>query len=155
MDGSLDYAAWCVSRKRQIMLESMLDEVKMVTSLCRNRLLSAPPLHMCVTMFECRFGHFFHPRGGGLGSHVTPPNERREEPRMWRHPTSAKSVKLSPGTVSRESAAVSHERVGRARVDETVHLPHERLGCRRRLLFGQGGHDSIEVFVGGVEQPLS
>ena len=30
MGGSLDYAAWCVSRKRQIMLESMLDEVKMV-----------------------------------------------------------------------------------------------------------------------------
>ena len=130
------------------MLESMLDEVKIV-------IFMSQPSSMCVTMFECRFGHFFHPRGGGLGSHVTPPNERREEPRMWRHPTSAESVKLSPGTVSRESAAVSHERVGRARVDETVHLPHERLGCRRRLLVGQGGHDSIEVFVGGVEQPLS
>jgi hypothetical protein len=33
--------------------------------------------YMCVTMFECRFGHFLHPRGGGLGPHVTPPNQRQ------------------------------------------------------------------------------
>ena len=76
---------------------------------------------------------------------VMPPNQRHM----------GCQVKLSSGTVSRERATVSHECVGRPRVDEAVHLPHERLGCRRRLLVGQGGHDSIEVFVRGVEQPLS
>ena len=116
--------------------------------LCRkNRLLSAPPLHVFDNVrVSCRSFLASAGRGGAWAAcDATQPVDQ---------PAPHQS-KLSPGTLSRESAAVSHERVGRARVDETVHLPHERLGCRRRLLVGQGGHDSIEVFVGGVEQPLS
>ena len=56
----IDYAAWCVTKTANHLRVNDCD-IYVATVFSRLR------HYTCVTMFECRFGHFFHPRGGGLG----------------------------------------------------------------------------------------